>query len=518
MKNIIVFLTVRPTLEYYNLCKKILNVNYLVYICIDDNLYEIPEYDNVIDIIKINNNECEDAGFKDCVMMFRHQCCSRDKALYYFYKNNVDYDNIWFLEEDVFIPTPLTIVNIDNKYGNVDDLLVSSHEIYDKNTISDWHWPHVKNTITIPLPWAKAMICAIRVSKKMMELIYEYATTNKTLFMDEALFNTIALYNNLIINVIPELSTITYRDKWILDDILPQKLYHPIKNIGTQTIFQKMIDTNNSHMRNINIMERIHIKHLSLINQLSVSKNTLSNTNFSDKITKIYFKINVLYTDIMARYGTNNHQVNITNKFISSFKENNKIIISKGTSFNAYLGDPCPGYFKKLFLKIEDIEFIIDENYTLRNLEFDININDYIDMDCNNILVYYETDDVKIDMTDIFTEELNKYNYIKKIFNNTLYTEYMLDEKNINQKLTTNINNIIACYGTDSNKINITNILIDKFIRNNKIIILKTDSFNDFFGDPCFGNVKKLFLKISDTDYIINEDHSSSYLEFDLSK
>lgn len=517
MKNIIVFLTVRPTLEYYNLCKKLLNVNYSMYICIDDNSYEIPEYDNIIDIIKIDNEECEDAGFKDSVIMFRHKCCSRDKALYYFYKNNVEYDNIWFLEEDVFVPTPLTIHNIDAKYGNADDLLVSSHEIYDKNTISDWHWPHVKNTIMLPLPWAKAMVCAIRISKKMMELIYEYATKHKTLFMDESLFNTIALYNNLMINVIPELSTITYRDKWILDDILLQNLYHPIKNIGTQTIFQKMIDGNNSHMRNVNIMERIHIKHLSLINSLSVSKNTLSSTNFNDKINKIYFKINAL-DNIIAHYGTDDYKVNVTDKFINNFKKNNKIIITKGTSFNTYLGDPCPGYFKKLFLKIDDVEFIIDENYALRNLEFDINISSCIDMNCNNILVYYETNDVKIDMTDIFSEELNKYNYIKKIFQNTLYTEYISDEKNINQKLTTNINNITAYYGTDSNKINITNIIIDKFIQNNKIIILKTDSFNEYFGDPFFGQSKKLFLKIDTTEYIINEDHSSSDLEFNLSK
>ena len=53
---------------------------------------------------------------------------SREKALYYFYKNDINYDHIWFIEEDVFIPTIETIKNIDIKYPD-NDLLVSGNKI-----------------------------------------------------------------------------------------------------------------------------------------------------------------------------------------------------------------------------------------------------------------------------------------------------------------------------------------------------------------------------------------------------
>ena len=245
MKNIICFLTINPSNLFYEFCKKLVTNNYEVYICIDDNNYEIPYYDNYIPIIKIDNKECESAGFKSSLLYFLNRSCSRDKALYYFCRINKQYDNIWFIEEDVFIPHIKTIKNIDDKYP-LDDLLCVYNTIkYDKifNKDIDWeHWKIVFSQTKLDPPYSKSMICAIRVSNKLLKLINNYACLNNSLFLDEALFNTIAIQNKLNIITPPELSTIHYKKEWDFYEINISNLYHPMKNIYQQYFFRNLID------------------------------------------------------------------------------------------------------------------------------------------------------------------------------------------------------------------------------------------------------------------------------------
>jgi hypothetical protein len=236
-KHIICFLTVKPNRLFYDFCKKLKNDVYDVYIVIDDNEYNIPDYDGDINIIKLDNKICEDRGFKSTVLWFNNKACSRDKALYYFCTNDIEYEHIWFIEEDVFIPSVNTIQNIDKKYGD-GDFLVSSHTVFNEKKY-DWHWNHIYSQIKIDLPYAIALICAIRCSKLMLRRIFEYTLIYNNLFMDEALFNTLALQSNLNIKVIPELSTIDYRRDWKKEDIKESNLYHPIKSIPTQYAYRK---------------------------------------------------------------------------------------------------------------------------------------------------------------------------------------------------------------------------------------------------------------------------------------
>ena len=234
MNNIIIcFLTVTPKKKFYDFVKRLPNLNN-IYICIDNNDYNIPNYDGEVKIIKIDNQESIENGFHSSVKKYEKKAVSRDKALYYFYKNDIDYDYIWFIEEDVFIPTIETIKNIDIKYPD-NDLLVSENTIV--NQIKDnWHWQYVNKQLSnkISFPYAKAMICAIRCSKKLLECIFENVKKFKTLFFDEVMFNTISLHNNLNIKVIKELKTIVWRKEWEKNDIDINNLYHPVKCINKQ--------------------------------------------------------------------------------------------------------------------------------------------------------------------------------------------------------------------------------------------------------------------------------------------
>lgn len=232
------FLTVTPNEKFYDFIKQLPDTEY-IYICIDNNDFKIPNYDGKIKIIKIDNKESIKNGFHSSVLSYEKKAVSRDKALYYFYKNNIDYDFIWFIEEDVFIPTIETIKNIDIKYPD-NDLLVSNNEIiYTKR--NDWHWRLVNKQLygKISLPYSHAMICAIRCSKKLLDYIFTHAVKYKTLFLDETMFNTIALHNNLNIKVIEELKTIHWRKNWKKNEININNLYHPVKSIEQQYTFRK---------------------------------------------------------------------------------------------------------------------------------------------------------------------------------------------------------------------------------------------------------------------------------------
>ena len=248
-KNIICFLTVRPCILSLQFYKKLKNENTDIYICIDDNNYNIPKI-NELEIIQINNTICERSGFKSTVQWMNNKSCSRDKALYYFCKNNISFQYLWLIEEDVFIPNINTIENLNKKYITGDLLTASNNIIYEKK-INIWHWNHINSQIRLSPPYGSSMICACRVSKRLLNGINAYANKFKNLFMDEALFNTICLHFHLDIICPNELSSIVHRRKWSTQDIQECNLYHPIKNIQKQYEIREQFKNHAEHISQI---------------------------------------------------------------------------------------------------------------------------------------------------------------------------------------------------------------------------------------------------------------------------
>ena len=165
--------------------------------------------------------------------------------MYYFNTNNIDYEYVWFIEEDVFIPHIYTILNIDNKYPNY-DLLCNSNNYNTTpqgENIKKWNWySYFKKYCYLKPPYFTSMICAIRCSKKMLNTIHKYTVHYKTLFMDEVLFNTLAYRDNLSIKVVSELKNITWNNKFKFNNIKNNLLYHPIKNTNTHNIYRKKLN------------------------------------------------------------------------------------------------------------------------------------------------------------------------------------------------------------------------------------------------------------------------------------
>ena len=235
-------MTVKPTNIFYNFCKKLKSDDYKIFVFVDDDNHNIHDPD--LEIIKINRNIPEREGFKSSVLYFDEKAVARDKALYYFSEIYKDYDYLWMIEEDVFIPTQETIKNIDLKYPNID--LLCQSDYVTKVVEYDWLWLHLNKQIKISPPYGRSMICAIRCSKELIFKIGEYAKKYKNLFLDEVLFNTICIQNDLKLQAIEELSTIVYRKFWMPNRIKKENLYHPIKDINRQEKFR------NKYVGNIN--------------------------------------------------------------------------------------------------------------------------------------------------------------------------------------------------------------------------------------------------------------------------
>ena len=214
------------------------NKHYSVCICIDNEtpppgIYPPFEYDaTLVEVLAVTRAEAEAHGFLGSVDHCNGRACSRDMALYHFCcKETALNTPIWFIEDDVFIPTTATIRDMDAAYGLDADLVCSSHTIkrHGDDGVYWSQWPKIEGRID--LPWAYSMICAVRVSPALLALVREYAALKSRLLFDEALFNTLALHNGLRVETPRELENIIFTfcefpyEK--IDDV--GCLYHPVR-------------------------------------------------------------------------------------------------------------------------------------------------------------------------------------------------------------------------------------------------------------------------------------------------
>jgi hypothetical protein len=185
---------------------------------------------------------------------------SWDKAIYYFCEVNTKYSHLWLIEDDVFIPLPNTLVNIDKKYPNTYDLLASSNYKSEDGNLKSWgvsnKWNKLKKAdYVLPLPWFRSMQCANRVSKKLLLKVKDMVKKHHTLVFHEYMFNTLVYMNNLKIKVIDELKYIKYRHNnntnWNYDEIQFDKLYHPMKDMKLQKVFHELIKKKDSLERSM---------------------------------------------------------------------------------------------------------------------------------------------------------------------------------------------------------------------------------------------------------------------------
>lgn len=216
--------------------------NYDLFIVIDDNVMDYQtiyqeKYKN-IHFIQIEPEECQQKNYKNTSTLTIHkEICGWDKALYYFTHVNKKYEHVWFIEDDVFFHGEQTLINLDKAYENTDIICNSNFE---KAKLNEWMWSSID--IQLPYPYYCGMMCGIRVSKKMLEAISDYAEKNKTLFFLEALFPTIAEHYSLTHIQPEEIVSITYKNQWSMNDYNKTGLFHPVKQIEQHNHIRNFLD------------------------------------------------------------------------------------------------------------------------------------------------------------------------------------------------------------------------------------------------------------------------------------
>jgi hypothetical protein len=185
-----------------------------------------------------------------------------------------------------------------------------------------------------------------------------------------------------------------------------------------------------------------------------------NNPTVSFNETKKYreWQLKNLFGNFNVEYGTNEMRINITGKFEELYRKSNKIIIDPKTNFEKDFGS-----LYELFIKT----------------------------DPKSILNVYITINKTLYKLQNMTDSENP-----KIYFLTVPPEFKLK----------------VSYGSDSYKIDVTDIFLNSFnIKGLNINIPQDISFNDTFGDPHKGQIKKLFVAKSGVTYVISEKRSTDF-------
>jgi hypothetical protein len=234
-KNVVCFLCVCPNEIVINFAKKILK-KYKVYIVCDD-IYCVTPTEQDITYIKISDEECMRAGYTKSNVAIDKIPSAWDKALYYFCVKDTVAQNVWFIEEDVFIPRVSIFSDIDENYPTA-DLIAKQNVPQDEDPEFTW-WFDADGMID--KPFYRSLVCATRVSRQLLNKVSEIVASNGRLFFIEIMFNTIATQQHMQLVMPEELSKIIWRHDWNIDDIDENHMFHPVKNTRNQKEYRTVL-------------------------------------------------------------------------------------------------------------------------------------------------------------------------------------------------------------------------------------------------------------------------------------
>lgn len=237
MKSAIAFLCKYPEKSTINFAELIWKHSDFDVFIIDDSCEYNPNF-TAVDVIQIKDSVCLNQGYhnsnisKDATHI-RKNPIAMDKALYFFCELSAEYDFVWIIEDDVFIPSIEALNNLDRKYrGNGQKPkfdLVTPNNFAKIDNIPDWHWPHVFKEFSPPYYYS--MVCAFGMSQNMLTLVRRRVAEKKSLFYIEAMFNSMAMAAGLKVKDAKELKSICWQAPWTVDHFIkkPLNLWHPAK-------------------------------------------------------------------------------------------------------------------------------------------------------------------------------------------------------------------------------------------------------------------------------------------------
>ena len=223
-------------------------------------------------IIQLDDTLTLASGYKNCeigtgITSVGKNPTAWDKFCWYFAQLDTAYDNVWVFEDDVYIPSSQTLINLCLKYNKYD--LVTANNFQRVNGDMAWYWPHIINKIEGP--HYHSMMCGAGMSRAMLEKINERVQQKGELLYLEALFNTIATNSGLKVHNPFELKSIVWWGEWDINALLlfPDNVFHPIKPVERhqelrlltqRAIDEKVVPVNNLPSFITDLMDKLNEK------------------------------------------------------------------------------------------------------------------------------------------------------------------------------------------------------------------------------------------------------------------
>ena len=235
MQRAIVFLTVQPSPECILFAEELQRAGHTVFLAIDDPTYDARKLPFAT--IQYSSDLMQAKGYIGLLLPYtaKNRPCAWEKAMYHFCEVAKSYKQVWFLEDDVFVSSADAFENINRQYPHAD--LVCRANIHSERSCFWPHWYMVQGKMQ--KPWYRSMMCACRLSRKLLNLIATFVEKKKYLCYHEIFFNTLAVQNNLRIRNPPELQGILWRFEWTKHNIQRGCMYHPVKNQSNHPILRK---------------------------------------------------------------------------------------------------------------------------------------------------------------------------------------------------------------------------------------------------------------------------------------
>jgi hypothetical protein len=203
---------------------------------VDNNAKDYSQlYPN--EIIQISDDKCIESGFINSFSgltdaLIKKNPIAFDKAIYFL--SELNFDKAFIIEYDCLVMNP----KIFQYYFCTEfDLLVPQHTPRLNNSL-DWHWRSIEKSIDAP--YFFSMVCCVGVSKKMIDKVVEHKQKIGSLFYAEAMLNTIAHQQNLIIKIPKQFSSIVAMADWSESYFVnfPNNIFHPVKDIEKHNFYR----------------------------------------------------------------------------------------------------------------------------------------------------------------------------------------------------------------------------------------------------------------------------------------
>jgi hypothetical protein len=244
MKNTAVFfLTLTPsnsTLDFASEISKYIET----YVVVDNPEYNTKQNINKVKILKTDLEESvfkvkilktDSSKYKGINHVIRKPITSWDKVMYFLCEKLKHIDFAYIIEDDVFVPSVKSLINMIDKYHNYDLVTADNVSYFDSKT---WpHWKKIKPQTLQDFEYKnlyKSMVAMMGISRRLLNVVKLYNTAYKHMEFLEMFFNSLCYMMGLKQISAPELQNIVWRRNWNAEDIHDGFFYHPIKDFEVQ--------------------------------------------------------------------------------------------------------------------------------------------------------------------------------------------------------------------------------------------------------------------------------------------